>query len=337
MRRLFAFITLVIVLPFASVNAQQGFSFGLGAGPNLYWGSVNEADNTSYSISIDTRYNFNSQLSTTLSYTFSNLQAARYKNSVKTLYFQTAASSIDLHIGADLVSIIQHTQEDNNFKVLMDFGLGYTFYNPEAYYYDLSSGNYIPDNTHSATPHTQGSDFKFHIGGEISYKFTDNLAVYYSSLGHLVFSSDIDGYSRYLKDHDNDSSTPKEFVETLNDFYYTGIIGVRYDLDGFSGGGGNRSKPHKTARPSKSKSVKAAGGRFLNWNHGSIFQNFRFDRFAGKKSASSSVKSNKNRSIRLFPGGRWQGRKSAQTTVPKKKTTNRYQGQKKDGNIPKQK
>ncbi len=330
MRRLLTTITLLFTLSLLSSQAQQGFSVGVGGGPNYFFGSISESENTSFSLALDGRYSINSQFFVGVSYVHSHLQASRYNdNNLKTLYFDTPLNALNLHLGLDLLSTIQNTGQDNALKILLDVGAGFAFFNHEAYEYDPGTRTFLPDDYHNAEPHTSGTAIQFNVGGEISYQLTNDFSVYFSSIGHIANNSDLDGYNRYLTDHDNDDATPKEYVDTYNDLYYTAIVGMRYNFGGAGSGGGGRSY-------GGGSNQKISGGKFIIWGgHGSIFQNFRFDRFSGKKTPSSSIKTNRNKSVQIFSGGRWQNRKSGKASLPKKSRSSRFLGRKSDNNLPK--
>jgi len=320
MRRLLSVITLLSALSLFSLQAQQGFSVGFGAGPNIYYGSIVQSKNISYSMTLDGRYNFNNRYSLALSYSYNHLQASRYNElsgqSIKTNYFESSVNTIGLNFGVDVLDLIQNTRRINDYKVLFNLGAGYTFFSPETYMYQSSTGDYVLDQYHnSGSPNTPGSAFQINIGGEFSYEFTDNLMVFYSTMGHFALSPDLDGYNQHYADDDNDPSTPTVLVDGENDFYYAGIVGVRYHF------GGSHYRPYSR---SPRRRVSASGRSF-----------FRFDRFIGKKTAKSSIKTNRNNGVFRLPDLRFWQRKKTKNNIPKTSSTQRYQGRKTDGNIPK--
>ena len=312
MRRYIYILAFLAALPIGRIIAQQGFSFGVGGGPNFFFGSLTEEEKVGYTGQFDVRYDFNSKISSTLSYSFNHLQAARYFPSGLTdKYFQTSASNIDLHIGFDILQISQVVSQDFPLKVIFDLGFGYSFYNEALYYGDGHTGEKIdrPNLDYKVGEHGPGSAAKAHLGGEVVYSFSPKASVFASILGNYYFTSAVDGYEHRI-------GNPE--TETLNDFYYSSVIGCRFKIEkiGFA----------NTSR-------KSASGSYLNNRHGSLFENFRFKQYTGRKSPKETYESNKAKQPGIFPGGRWQGRKKKK--APKSTSVTRFQGKKSKGGIPK--
>lgn len=289
MRKLFYILIFIIVVPFGKVIAQQGLSVGIGGGPNYFYGSIIEAKNIGFSGSLDARYNFSDQIHTTLSYSFNKLQASQLSGAKTAYYFDTNANNLDLHIGFNILQLAQIVDKNSPLRITLDMGFGISFYDEGLYYGDANPSKENDVHYGYQAKHGKGSSPKYLVGGEASYSINDTYSIFFNFLGHHYFTSEVDGKSHYI----NDPAT-----ETYNDNYFTMSLGARYYLD--TNGAGKQSKTRR----------KSPNGFYRNDKNGSIFQNFRFNRYSGKKSPKQSIKSNKSKQPRIFPGGRFQGKKS---------------------------
>lgn len=309
MKRLIYIVLLFFSLPLCKTNAQssstfnkENLTFAFGIGPTIYYDW--EQDKLGFLIYLDSRYQLNNIISTTLSYSFNHLRSAQANDDGEvSYYFKTGANNLDLHFGFDLVQIA-NIGENFPLHIIFDVGGGLSFYKEGLYWGEAHPTlegqlyNYYIDSQ------GWGCATKAHMGGEISYDINNTFTIFGNFLGHYYFSSKIDGKDYYWKTADDGT---KVKTQCFNDMFMSSVIGLRFNID----------EINLSGRPASSKSATQSTNRFFN-----------------RKSASSSVKTIKKKRNKTFKS-RYDKRKTPVKRVPKKKDSERFKDRKTNGNIPK--
>lgn len=233
-------IILLFCLSAVQCFSQENISVAAGLGTTHFYGSVSQTKNTDGSFYLDGRYQINPTFSTSLSYGLNLLQAERYVDDIKVIYFNTAASALDLHFGINIMPVLGIKKLD----IIFDFGTGLIVYKPKPYRYQKSTDSYIPDLTHIESLDV-GAAFKVGFGGEIAYPINNDFSIFGAVVVDYLFGSSVDGYAHYAGDPSRSAK---------NDVYYRTSFGVRYNLDAppvsydQNPQGNQRSRTHRFSR-----------------------------------------------------------------------------------------